>query len=297
MHGVLSVLCTPFKPGGEVDLPGFDRLVAHQLGWGVDGLVLFGLAGEGYTLTDAERRELVTHAVGRAGQVPVIVSTEHNSAPGAVARTREAVDLGAAAVMAYPPSFVKPDEASILSYYRALSECGVPVVIQDAPAWTGVALSVDLLARIASAAPHARFVKVEAPPMAPKATQLASLGLTTIGGFGAQHLLEDLSSGVAAIMPGCGMPGLYRDVWAAHRRHDDDAAWNLYGRALPALVFQMSSLDTFVSVQKLQLEQAGVLTSTKQRAPSVALTDAQQAWWHDLVRRGGLSHYVHAPQS
>jgi 4-hydroxy-tetrahydrodipicolinate synthase len=298
LNGIQSVLCTPFTEDYAVDYPAFERLIEHQINWGVDGLVLFGLAGEGYTLSDSERRKLTSRAVSTAaGRVPVIVSTEHNSAHGAAERTREAAELGASAVMAYPPSFVKPDDASIIGYYEALSGCGLSVVIQDAPAWTGISLPVELLTRIATAAPRAAWVKVEAPPIAPKLAALVAQGIAVISGYGALHLLEDVAAGASAVMPGCGMPGLYRDIWAAHARADVDTMWCLYAQALPALVFQMSSLDVFVAVQKRQLQQVDILTSTVQRAPTKPMTADQLAWFDALIARGDLARYISAHPS
>ncbi len=194
--------------------------------------------------------------------------------------------------MAYPPSFVKPDEASIVEYYSAVGDVGLPVIIQDAPAWTGVPLSVELLARIAEAAPMAATTKVEAPPIAPKVAALVDRGLKAIGGYGALHLLEDLEAGATAFMPGSGLPGLYVELWKSYSAGGVDAAWDLFTRALPALSFQMSSLDCIVAVQKQLLVRAGVFTCDYQRSPTTHMSGAQGKWWRMIEQRCGLTDYV-----
>ena len=79
-------------------------------------------------------------------RVPVIVGTEHSGTLAAVARSIEAEKLGVSALMLYPPTFIKPDEANVLSYFKAVgSAVKIPIIIQDAPAWTGVPLPVSLL--------------------------------------------------------------------------------------------------------------------------------------------------------
>lgn len=287
------MVCTPFADDGEMDLVSLGRLVEHQVAWGVDGIVCFGLAGEGYKLTDHERRRALTSVIEAAdGAVPVIASAEHSGLEGAVARSAEAAEAGASAIMAYPPSFVKPDHDAILDYYAAIGRCGLPVIVQDAPAWTGVPLPVALLAEIAERSPLASFVKVEAPPTAAKITALRGAGLVPIGGYGALHLLEELRAGIVATMPGCGMPGVYVDIWRANGDAKPDEAWSSFIAALPVLVFQMASLDVFVAAQKAMLVRAGIIESPRQRQPAVAVSSTDLDWMWELVRRSGLDRYL-----
>ncbi len=300
LRGVLSVLATPFSEDGALDLRSLGRLVTHQIAWGVDGVVCFGLAGEGYKLTDEERRSALECVVDAAeGTVPVIAGAEHSGLEGAVARAAEAAELGAAAIMAYPPSFVKPDRDAVIGYYAALSSCGLPIVVQDAPAWTGVPLLVDLLAAIGDAAALASFVKVEAPPTAPKIALIIEAGLVPIGGYGALNLMEELGAGIVATMPGCGMPGIYTDIWRAHNEGRTDDAWSHYLAALPLLVFQLGSIDVFTAAQKAMLVRAGVIASPRQRQPASAITSTQVDWMWSVVDRAGLQRYVqlHPPSS
>lgn len=297
LSGVLSVLSTPFDDERRVDLESLRRLVEHNIGWGVDGVVCFGLAGELYKLTDPERASILEAAVAAAdGRVPVIAGTEHTSLEGAVQRTRWAESAGASAVMVYPPSFVRPSADGIVEYYEAISEASsLPIIVQDAPSWTGVELPIGLLERIAQRASTVRHVKVEAPPTGPKLAQLPGIGLRPIGGFGALHLGEELRTGIDATMPGCAVPGLYVDIMAAQARDDPDAATALHDRALPLLTFQMGSLDVFVATQKLLLHRIGVLTSPLLRRPGAQLSASQVAWLDATLERTGLDAYVGPP--
>ena len=294
LTGVLSVLCTPFRPDGALDEVSLSRLVDHQLAWGVDGLVVFGLAGELYKLSDDERRRILTSVVQRvAGAVPVIAGSEHTGTEAAAARSREAVELGADALMVYPPTFVKPDAKGVKEYYEAIAEAtDVPIIIQDAPAWTGVPLPLELLVAIAELSPRLCWVKVEAPPAAAKIRALRSAGVHVLGGYGALYLAEDLGAGVEGVMPGCALPGLYLDVWRSHECGDEERVFARYRQALPLLVFQMSSLDVFVAVQKALLHSIGVIDSPRLRRPGAELDAEQQRWLDKLIERTGLERFV-----
>jgi 4-hydroxy-tetrahydrodipicolinate synthase len=297
LRGVISVLCTPFDDNGSIDKESIYRLVDHQLAWGVDGLVVFGLAGELYKLTDDDRREVLGAVLTRVGSaVPVVVGTQHTGTEGAIARSREAADMGASALMLYPPTFIKPDGEGVIDYFVSVgASVELPIVIQDAPATTGVSLPVDLFTKISSASRNVSFVKVEAPPASAKIRALRGLGFKVIGGSGVLYLLEDLRAGVQAIMPGCALPGLYKDLWSSHEDGNFDKLWDDFARALPLLSFQMSSLDVFVAVQKRLLHQEGVLDSAAMRRPGAQLDSEALSLLEEFVSRTEAGRYLGWP--
>lgn len=285
--GVLTVLPTPFGHGGELDLASVEVLVDHAIAEGSSGLVCFGLAGESYKLDDDERRDVLATVVATVdGRVPVIAGCESNSVEAAVRRIARTVEAGASAVMALPPSFVKPDVDTTVEYYREIAAAadGRPLVIQDAPAWTEVPLPVDLLERIRDGSPSANYVKVETPPNAAKIRRLVGLGFTCVGGFGALHLMEDHTAGISAVMPGAGMIRSHLTLWQALQR-DRATAWPLFERLLPLFAFQMASLDTFVAVQKELLQRRGIIASTVVRRPGRQLDEEQRAWLEEILSR------------
>jgi len=63
--GVYLIAATPFKDGGEVDLPGLDQLTDWYLARGVDGLTILGQLGEAPKLTLHESLSVVRRVIGR----------------------------------------------------------------------------------------------------------------------------------------------------------------------------------------------------------------------------------------
>ncbi|MER3388666.1 MAG: dihydrodipicolinate synthase family protein [Microcella sp.] len=290
ISGVMTVLPTPFDDDGAVDVDSLVSLVDHAIAEGSTGLVCFGLASELYKLSDAERTRILSVVLSQvAGRVPVIAGSESNSVETAVARTAEYCAAGVAAVMTLPPSFVKPDQGSVIEYYRevASAAAGAPVIVQDAPTWTGVPLPLDLLQRVRDVAPNVTHVKVENPPQYATITALSAAGFTCVGGYGALHILEDVEAGICGVMYGAGTIADMVQLWSkAHG--GSDQAWTEFERILPLLAFQMSSLDVFVAVQKYLLATSGVIASAHVRRPGRPLTDHQVDWLeHILLRRLG----------
>ena len=170
LRGVFPVVCTTFRDDGSVDAESQRRLVRHLVDGGAHGLGLFGNASEGYTLAGDERRQLLDVILREVdGAVPVVVSSGHTGTDVAVSLSRDAAAAGADALMVLPPYFVKPDADGLLHYYRAIADAvPIPVMVQDAPLLTGVAMGAALLARMARDITGVTCAKVEAPPTAPK---------------------------------------------------------------------------------------------------------------------------------
>lgn len=291
--GVRPVLAVPFDPDGAVDYDSLSREIDFVIELGVDGVVLFGLGSEVYKLVDAERRAICAHVVRRVeGRVPVVVGAEHTGTEGAVARAREAADLGGAALMLYPPAFVKPDAAGVIEYFRAVSDSvALPIVVQDAQAWTNVSLPVPLLLDIAAAAPRVESVKIETPPTGAKITALLQQGggsPAAIGGYGGIYFLDEMVRGAVGAFIGCAMPDLFLAVRQALAAGDRDAAARIFHHYLPLLVCALTSLDAFNEIQKRLLQRAGVFRHAVMRRPHVPVDRAQWQYLDDLLRERPL---------
>lgn len=284
--GVLPVLTVPFMSDGSVDLDSIPRLVEHCVASKAHGVVIFGLASELYKLNDSERIEILKIVLTAANKrIPVIVGTEHSGTRAAVGRSVEAEKLGASALMLYPPTFVKPDEANVLSYFKAVgSAVKIPVIIQDAPAWTGVPLPVSLLSRIIKETPNVNYIKLESPPIGDKAKLLKTEGFNIIAGYGAIHLMEDLSSGIDGFMPPCGLPGIYVEINELFKSGDIEGAKKLHQLVLPLLIFQLTSLDTLIEIQKLLLKTLQIFTTSYCREPHVPISAERIAYLNVLLK-------------
>ncbi|MGI9148388.1 MAG: dihydrodipicolinate synthase family protein [Chloroflexota bacterium] len=130
MLGIFPILVTPFEDDDRVDADSLRNLVDFNIGAGVHGLGI-ALGTEILKLTEAERSRVISVVVEQArGRVPVVVNTGAQANLTAVLYSRQAEDLGAAAVMCLPPSPVSATEAR--SYFKAVSDAiHIPVFIQD----------------------------------------------------------------------------------------------------------------------------------------------------------------------
>jgi 2-keto-3-deoxy-L-arabinonate dehydratase len=275
LRGVYPILSTPFLDDGSLDLISQARLVHHLLDAGAHGLGVFGNASEGYALLNDERRAILKVVVEEVkGRVPLVVSSGHTGTDAAVELSREAEDLGADALMVLPPYYLKTDSDGLMHYFDAISRAvSIPIMVQDAPLMTQVAMPAPLLARMGREIANVRYAKVEAPPTAPKVTAVAKAGGPVVfGGLNGQFLIEEMERGARGTMPGSDMTALYVEIWNRLEAGDRAGAWRLFTHILPLIRFELQP-GMGVSAMKHNLAAAGVIRCARVRHPTVSLDD------------------------
>ncbi len=275
-HGVIPILVTPFHEDGRVDVVSQLRVVDHLSANGADrGFGVFGNAGEGYALLPDEKRGLLDAIVRHvAGRVPVIVGVGATGTDAAVEDCRAAELLGADGLMVLPPYYLRPDADGVMFFYSAISDAvGIPIMVQDAPMLSQVAMPPALLARLGREIEHVRYAKVEAPPTAPKISrtlEAADDSLTLLGGLNGQFMIEEWGRGARGTMPASDMTWLFCSIWDDLERGDTGSAWSTFQRALPLIRYELQP-GLGVSAVKHNLVHAGVLKTAAVRHPTRAL--------------------------
>jgi 4-hydroxy-tetrahydrodipicolinate synthase len=279
-RGIFPAICTVFTSDDAVDLVAERRVVRFVLDRGAHGIVAFGLAGEVLKLSTDERKALTDTILDEvAGAVPVFVGAGGPSIGTAIELARHAERAGASCVVLPAPMSGVLDEPTLVDYFvRVASSVSVPVMIQDAPAYLGIGLSPDIVARVASAAENVRLVKLEAGPVA-MSEWIGSLGpeFSIWGGDGGIYLLDCVRTGAAGIIPGADLIDLLVQVYEAEAEGDPVRADELFSAVLPMLVFQMqSSIDHYNGCAKVVLVRRGVLAHAGLRPPAAAFGDVSE---------------------
>jgi 4-hydroxy-tetrahydrodipicolinate synthase len=100
----MPAMTTPFDKNLAVDHPFLAQHAAWLLGNGCTGLVMLGSLGEGATLENSEKVDILKTAVRVAqGKVPVVAAISSLSTANAVRLAKEAEQAGCQALMVLPP--------------------------------------------------------------------------------------------------------------------------------------------------------------------------------------------------
>src|SRR6476659_8507547 len=275
-EGVYSIIPTAFTESGDIDEASQRRVVDLFIDKGANGLTALGVTGEVARLEEHERAKVLEIVVKQAnGRVPIIAGTSAEGTRTCISYTRQAKDLGAAAVMVSPPRMPKLNSNAVVSHYKALAAAvDLPIIVQDYPPITGFAMEPALLARIAKEIPAARTIKLEDPPTPFKTARiLEAAGDTKVqifGGLGGVFLLEELISGATGAMTCFAFPEILVRIVQAFRAGRIDEAADVFYRTVPLMRFEFQE-GIGMAIRKGVLHRRGALASPATRAPGATL--------------------------
>ena len=275
-EGVYSIIPTAFTDSGELDAASQRTVVDLFIAKGANGLTALGVTGEVARLEERERNAVLEVVVEQAaGRVPIIAGTSAEGTRTCISYSRQAKQIGAAAVMVSPPRMPKLNSAAVVNHYKALAEAvDLPIIVQDYPPITGFAMEPALLARIAKEIPSARTIKLEDPPTPFKTARiLEAAGDTKVqifGGLGGVFLLEELLSGATGAMTGFAFPEILARIMKHWHAGETDAAADVFYRAVPLMRFEFQE-GIGMAIRKEVLRRRGALKSAATRAPAGSL--------------------------
>jgi len=266
LRGTWFVAPTAFADDGSLDVRSQRRLVEAAIAWGVEGVTALGVTSEPATLSPDEREAALRAVFESAdGRIPVVVGCSGPNAEAVLVLVGQARALGAAAAMVSAPPGLK-DLAELPSFFAQVArEGGLPLVLQDEPAATGVVLPVGVILACLEAS-GTRAVKLEDPPTPPKIAALlaADPALSVFGGLGGSAALGELRHGARGTMTGFAFPEILRAVREAVEANDLVRAEALFDRFLPLIRFEAQP-RIGLAIRKELLRRRGALASARTR--------------------------------
>lgn len=156
---VLTAVVTPFARQGRIDFDSAKNLLKY-IQPQCDGLVVAGTTGEGPTLTNKERLELIefykTH--GRKS-LSIVANVGTNNTAESVRLAKSAAKAGADGLMAVGPYYNKPNPAGQLEHFsRIAAATDLPVMLYNIPGRTSLRVDHEVIVELA-ATTNVRAVK------------------------------------------------------------------------------------------------------------------------------------------
>lgn len=150
--GLGVALVTPFMENGAVDFAAVARIVDNLVEGGVDYILVLGTTGETPTLTTDERRALIRFVRERvAGRVHLMVGVGGNCTHDVVTTLRTWDLSGYDAILSVNPYYNKPNQEGLYQHFKAIAEASpLPIMLYNIPGRTGVNMTPETIARIAT---------------------------------------------------------------------------------------------------------------------------------------------------
>src|SRR5579883_1940867 len=285
MQGIFPILLTPFTEHGEIDEEDLRKEIEYNVSAGVHGLGV-ALGSEIFKFSETERERVIRIVVDQTrSRVPVVINTGAMANYPAILYSKQAEELGAAAVMCTPPTGITASETR--SYFKAISDAvRVPIFIQDTAAAT---VPAPLIRQIAEESERVRYAKIESQPPALRVYQAvqASKGLVTIfGGAGAMTLLEELRRGSVGTMGWADTPHAFVKIWNAWRAGDAETARVVWENEIaPIGRLGAGGLRQGHQIHKEILRRRGIFKTAHVRAPADPLDEITQRELDEVCER------------
>lgn len=151
LAGVMPALLTPFDNQQRLDSESLRRLVRFNIGQGIDGLYVGGSTGEAFVQSQAEREQVLEVVAEEAqGKVKLIAHVGAISTQESQQLASAAQRYGYDAVSAVTPFYYPFSFAEHCDHYRAVVDAaeGLPMVVYNIPALSGVTLTLDQIATL-----------------------------------------------------------------------------------------------------------------------------------------------------
>ena len=298
-RGYFPAITTPFTRDRQLDESGLQRLLEWLAAEGMHGIVVAGTTGEWFSLSDTERRILLS-ITGRQlrGRLTLIAGCNAFSADRVIEYAAMARESGFDGILVTPPPYIVPNEEEIFAFYRHVSQhVRLPICIYNWPPGTNVDMSCELLERLAdldrivavknSTGRLDRFIQsffALKDRLRVFGFSMDELGATLVRTHGG-----DGTMGAGAVL-GRDHPDFYNHLW----RGDVAAALRCGARdrVLMKEWFTENLVGRFASAQAILKEalNAQGLPGGYPRPPILELTEAAREQVRDTLRRLGRIH-------
>ena len=145
LTGIIPPLVTPLSGRDTLDVAGLERVVEHVVAGGVTGLFLLGTTGEGPSLSNRLRCQLVERVSLQVnGRVRLLVSITDTAFVESLNMARHAADSGADAVVVAPPYYMPEGQPELREYLgHLLPELPLPLFLYNMPPLTKVSYELE----------------------------------------------------------------------------------------------------------------------------------------------------------
>ena len=278
--GVWIPIVTPFVDG-EIDYPGYERLVDHYVRAGVAGIIPLGTTGESPTVDETEAETLIERTVAAVDRrVPIVVGVSGNDTRKVVKTVERLERHRIDGLLATCPYYNRPSQDGLRAHFTHLAEAtDRPILIYNIPYRTGVNLANDTLLALAEL-PNIAGVKDSSGDVAQSLSLLRRRpeGFSVLTGEDAYFYTMLAHGGDGGILASAHLETeafiAVHQRMAANDHHGARALWSTLEAMIPLLFKEPNPMPV-----KHCLWRAGLIRSPECRLP---MTRVSPALAHEL---------------
>jgi 4-hydroxy-tetrahydrodipicolinate synthase len=147
---LITAMVTPFTKEGEIDWNGVEKIAAHLVSIGHDGIAVNGTTGEAPTTSDEEKDQIIKVVRRVVGDnIKIIAGAGNNETSHSVEQAKNAAKAGADGLLVVTPYYNKPPQAGIQAHFTAMADAtDLPLMMYDIPGRTGIEIESDTIVKL-----------------------------------------------------------------------------------------------------------------------------------------------------
>ncbi len=266
LHGIVTVLNTPFTKEDKVDLPALKKNVAQALNAGVAGFLVPAMAAEVYKLRTSERLEMVATVLEACENVLVIAGIGAKTLDESKKLLKSHLALGCKNVLFQIPY---ENDTQFEAHFSEMASFGPDMIMLQDWDFSGDGLPDSLICNLFEKFEAFRCLKIETVPAGIKYSRILALTkgrLNLSGGWAVSQLLEGLKRGVHAFLP-TGMHYIYTEIYHYYQNGQIEESEKLFNKIVPVLAFSNQHLDISIHFFKRLLFKQGIYNTPNVREP------------------------------
>jgi len=291
VKGIFLPIVTPYNRRGDIDLAAFRSNVRRYVKEGINGILVAGSTGEGPYLAERERLRLVEVArpLIPSSQL-LLVGTGVETTRETIHLSREAVSLGADALLVLTPSYFKNrmDASALTAHFSAVGDAVErPVMIYSIPQFTGIHMEPKTIAKLSR---HGNIAGLKESsgnmPFLLEVLKKSEAGFCILAGS-ALIMLDAFQAGAAGAVlgPANYIPGICVEIYRLYLRGEMEAARELQQRIIPMV--QEVNVRCGIPGVKYAADLCGY-KGGEPRAPLMPLTSAEKRRAAAALRKIGI---------
>ena len=144
---MLTAMVTPFDKDGKIDWPGVEKLAAHLVSTGHDGIAVNGTTGEAPTTKSSEKEEIIRVVKGVVGpKIFVVSGAGDNETDYSINQAKRTEKAGADGLLIVTPYYNKPPQAGVAAHFKAIAGAtDLPVMMYDIPGLCVIEIEPDTI--------------------------------------------------------------------------------------------------------------------------------------------------------
>lgn len=270
-EGIWVPLVTPFNQN-KIDVNAVQELVHYLVNSGVHGLVIAGTTGEGCAL-DKNEQQLLLSIVQEAidDRCPMLFGLNGSSTRELVDKVKRFKSDALAGFLISPPTYVRPSQEGICLHFKTIAAAtGMPIVLYNIPARTGINMSVNVIAELAQ---NPQFIAIK--ECGHQIKDLIALNKLSVLNGNDETLFNDLRLGASGAISAAAhvRPDLFVLLFDLVKSGHINHAYNLFEQLLPLI--KLLFLESNPAPVKAALAMQGLIKDSL-RLPMTSMSTAGQ---------------------